>query len=290
MSLGIGLGIGLNRYYGSGGAPAWTPAALFASGEQGVWYDPSDFSTMFQYSAGTTPVTAVGQPVGLILDKSQGLVLGADQITNGSFTTDTGWNKAAGVTISGGTCNFSAANGSSVLYQNASIVANTKYKITLDATVVSGTFQIGLNGTQTVVTKALGSSGQITRYLTGSSPNGNISITAQSFTGSIDNFTCKVIAGNHATQATDAARPLLDTANLINYDAVDDALVSSNPDLGTSVTIARATAGGVTILTGQTVGANRSDNTDYYGLVIVNRALTTGETADLTAYLGGFIP
>lgn len=36
----------------------------------GVWYDPSDLSTMFQDSAGTIPVTAPGQPVGLILDKS----------------------------------------------------------------------------------------------------------------------------------------------------------------------------------------------------------------------------
>lgn len=43
---------------------------LFAAGEQGVWLDPSDWGTLFQDSAGTTPVTAVGQPVGLILDKS----------------------------------------------------------------------------------------------------------------------------------------------------------------------------------------------------------------------------
>ena len=43
--------------------------ALFAAGEQGAWFDPSDFSTMFQDSAGTTPVTAVEQPVGLMLDK-----------------------------------------------------------------------------------------------------------------------------------------------------------------------------------------------------------------------------
>jgi len=48
----------------------FTPANLFTAGEQGAWYDPSDFSTMFQDSAGTTPVTAVGQPVGKILDKS----------------------------------------------------------------------------------------------------------------------------------------------------------------------------------------------------------------------------
>lgn len=44
--------------------------SLFANGEQGVWLDPSDWSTLYQDSAGTTPVTAVGQPVGFILDKS----------------------------------------------------------------------------------------------------------------------------------------------------------------------------------------------------------------------------
>jgi len=48
----------------------FSPASLFFAGEQGAWYDPSDFSTMFQDAAGTTPVTAVGQPVGRILDKS----------------------------------------------------------------------------------------------------------------------------------------------------------------------------------------------------------------------------
>jgi len=38
----------------------------------GAWYDPSDLTTLFQDSAGTTPVTAVEQPVGRILDKSGG--------------------------------------------------------------------------------------------------------------------------------------------------------------------------------------------------------------------------
>lgn len=52
------------------GSIPFQPGQLFAAGEQGVWYDPSDFSTMFQNSAGTTPVTAIEQPVGLILDKS----------------------------------------------------------------------------------------------------------------------------------------------------------------------------------------------------------------------------
>jgi len=49
---------------------AYDPLALFANGESGAWYDPSDITTLFQDSEGTTPVTEDGQPVGLMLDKS----------------------------------------------------------------------------------------------------------------------------------------------------------------------------------------------------------------------------
>lgn len=49
---------------------AFNPLSLFAAGEQGAWYDPSDLSTLFQDAAGTIPVTAAGQPVGRMLDKS----------------------------------------------------------------------------------------------------------------------------------------------------------------------------------------------------------------------------
>lgn len=48
----------------------FSPAALFANGEKGAWYDPSDLSTLFQDVAGTVPVTAAGQLVALMLDKS----------------------------------------------------------------------------------------------------------------------------------------------------------------------------------------------------------------------------
>lgn len=49
---------------------AFSPVVLFASNEQGVWLDPSDFTTLFQDTAGTTPVTTPGQSVALALDKS----------------------------------------------------------------------------------------------------------------------------------------------------------------------------------------------------------------------------
>lgn len=67
----------------AGGATAFSPLNLFTSGEQGAWYDPSDLSSLFQDAAGTTPVTAAGQPVGLMRDKS-GRANHASQTTTAS--------------------------------------------------------------------------------------------------------------------------------------------------------------------------------------------------------------
>lgn len=60
---------------GAAPAPAFTPLSLFSGGVQGVWYDPSDLTTMFEDSAGTAPVHTPGNgvadsPVGKIMDKS----------------------------------------------------------------------------------------------------------------------------------------------------------------------------------------------------------------------------
>jgi hypothetical protein len=51
-------------------ANGFSPITLFTDNEQGAWYDPSDITTLFQDDAGTTPVTAAGQSVGRMLDKS----------------------------------------------------------------------------------------------------------------------------------------------------------------------------------------------------------------------------
>lgn len=67
-------GLGINRLgtlntSGSGsGVPSITD--LFSNGENGFWYDASDTSVLFTDTAGTTAVTAVGQQVKRINDKS----------------------------------------------------------------------------------------------------------------------------------------------------------------------------------------------------------------------------
>jgi hypothetical protein len=66
MPRALGIGIGMPF----GGGVAFSPLALFAASEVGVWYDPSDFSTMWKDTAGTDPVTAVDDVVARIDDKS----------------------------------------------------------------------------------------------------------------------------------------------------------------------------------------------------------------------------
>ncbi|RID89628.1 hypothetical protein D2N39_22250, partial [Gemmobacter lutimaris] len=46
--------------------------SLFAGGRSGLWFDPAQQSALRQDAAGTLPVTAPGQPVGLILDLGGG--------------------------------------------------------------------------------------------------------------------------------------------------------------------------------------------------------------------------
>ena len=67
-------------------AVSFSPANLFTGGIKGAWFDPSDFSTMWQDSGRTTPVTAVEQPVGALNDKS-GNANHATQATAGNRPT-----------------------------------------------------------------------------------------------------------------------------------------------------------------------------------------------------------
>lgn len=60
----------LNYFLLNPSSISFDPASLFSSGQAGLWYEPSDISTLYQDSAGTTPVTAATQPIGKIVDKS----------------------------------------------------------------------------------------------------------------------------------------------------------------------------------------------------------------------------
>ena len=76
-----GVAIGVYAANGISGAGVsvvleFTPADLFTSGSVGFWHDYTDSSTWFQDTAGTTPATALGDPVGRVDDKSGNLITG----------------------------------------------------------------------------------------------------------------------------------------------------------------------------------------------------------------------
>ena len=53
-------------------------AVDFFSKDYGAWFDLNDITTLFQDTSGTIPVIASGDPIALVLDKSQNLELGPE--------------------------------------------------------------------------------------------------------------------------------------------------------------------------------------------------------------------
>jgi hypothetical protein len=207
---------------------AFSPHILFAAGEQGAWYDPSDLTTLFQDSVGTTPVTTPGQSVGLMLDKSQGLVLGPELVTNGDFSsgTTTGWTAGTNVTLS-------VVDGDLRIQRGAAINQNNSTPVT---TVAGRTYQISWQ----YKGRSPGSN-QFTDFRVGTTIGGvdlfrqqdssASEFLQQTYTGyfiaagastfvtivlrdgvsgdwvQVDNVSVKLLAGNHATQSNAAQRP-----------------------------------------------------------------------------------
>jgi len=196
---------------------AFNPASLFTNGEQGWVYDPSNFATLFQDSAGTTPVTAVEQPVGLQLDLSQNLTLGPELVTNGNFTAGTtGWtadNTAVISSVSGGlqVVSTAANQGTS---QIVALTNGVRYKVVITVVSATANYNIGYGNVfgqgQVYDSGALSGARTFTAYIVG---NGTATTfwfyAAAAGTYLIDDVSIKVISGNHRFQATSANRPVV---------------------------------------------------------------------------------
>ena len=262
--------------------------SLFSNGEQGFFYNPNDLSTMYRDAVGTIPVTAVGQPVGLMLDKSKGVVIGSEKVVNGNFASDTAWVKGANVTISNGSAILNNASGNPVLRQNVGLTAGKWYEVTVNVTeFTSGAILFRVYGT--------GGSDAIfgipsvgiykARVMARSDATGFMGFSASSISMKISSVSVKELAGNHAYQTTSAARPILqNTPHRIDFDAVDDKLITKLSAQLTGCTVIRAIPNvGTQILTNQTIPITYNDNTDHCGLIVINRALTPSETSAITS-------
>lgn len=265
---------------------------LFANGEQGFWYDPSDMGTMFQDTAGTTAVNAVGQPLGLVLDKSKGMVLGPENVINGSLATLTGWETPAtapaSVTlVAGGVRLYSPAGEVATLRQQLALKRGGWYEVQFNVKSITGSGYIALYaGAAGLHRYGFSTSGVKTIYLQ-ASPTGDYLLISRSTICDfvISDVSVKELTGNHAYQSTSAARPILqDAPRRIDFDTVDDKLITNLPAQLTNCTVIRSVPGvGVQLLTNQTIPATYEDNKDHCGLIVINRALTPSETSAIAA-------
>jgi hypothetical protein len=96
--------------------------------------------------------------------------------------------------------------------------------------------------------------------------------------------------GTTSLDVTEAGKPEL---WFLRDDGIDDSLVATfSASLGTACTTNIATSAGITTLTGQTIGTTYDilQSTDVFGAIVVDRALTAGEQAQVDAYLGALHP
>ena len=252
----------------------WSPKAFFVNNEQGAWYDPSDLTTLFQDSAGTTPVTAVEQPVGLMLDKSKGLVLGPQLVTNGDFATDTWWSKGPGCTISGGVGVASSAANGSGWYRTSFLTVGKYYEVTFTVvTMDAGGIRNNL-GTATGVTRT--APGTYTERIACGSTNIAYTLeTVGTTTATVDNVSIKEVTGNHAFQSTSANRPVLSAR--VN-------LLTKTEDFSDAVWLKASSGSGVMPIVSADAGLSPL-GTQTADLITINRSTTTG-LSFLTQRLG----
>lgn len=298
------------------GGAFWTPGAtilgsssqnltqiiksIFANNEQGFFYDPDDLSTMFQDTAGTVPVTAAGQPVGLRKDKSgrnnhayqtvsasrpilqQTPILRNELVVNGGFSDGvTGWGAVNGTTevVLNGYLKFNNAltANPNVIQHNVIRPAKT-YAVSFKVAnrTAGGVFLVlyGDSLRSTVLTPIAQANGVFSTIISSHvGATGTIGIRAQDNTTlDMTNVSIREVTGYQTDQ------------NYLKFDGVDDKLTTTLPTQLTGCTVIRSVPNvGTQILTGQTIPATYEDNKDHCGLIVINRALTPSETSAITA-------
>lgn len=246
----ISLALSLRSSLLSGSADA-SIRRLFDAGEEGVWYDPSDITTLFQTNS--TPVTAAGQAVGVMLDKSKGLTLGPQLVTNGTFDTNTNsWTSVNGAVATAVDGKMQVLNNTTVngnMYQEVTTVVGKTYLLTGQISDVTGGIQprlmvgTGISSGDLVSSQYSGSGTFNVRAVfvaTGTTTwiNAIMNTATSGVFASFDGISVQEVPGNHAFQSTAGSRPTYQIDGTgrpyLSFDGVDDGLATGTLTTGTS--------------------------------------------------------
>jgi hypothetical protein len=285
----IGRGLQAGR-----GRPSFHPRQLFTGATLGVVNDPRIALSMYQETAGLQQ-TFDGLSVGLML--SQHAPPCEERVANGNFENGSaGWTLDAQWAVDGGKL-VATGGGSGTMYAQTpvDIVLGRRYlfryeleQFTLNGTGVGLSAAFGFSSTAITLKNNVGTHGLAIIASTPSVLSLFKSSTATEGVAVFDNVSICEVVGPETQQSSGPSRPIFRTnpARIV-FDGVDDAHVTSfSSSLGSACTVARAIPGvGAQILTGQTIGTTFTNTVTHAGLVVINRALTLGETADLTRWL-----
>jgi hypothetical protein len=208
-------------------------------------------ATLFEDPTGNIVVARPEQPIGMALDKRLGLVPGANVVTNGDFSSGTGWTLGGSWVISGGVLTATAVGSGTTASRTGDVVAGKWYKATVVINSITGGsgVKVSIGSTDSTTITGAGTYCFILR-----ATNTNVSLQAQgTSTFVIDSITAQELPGNHATQATAGKKPKL---------SLRKNLVTSSEALGTSY------------FGGTTVGCTTADN--------ISRPMGTGRVVRRT--------
>lgn len=280
----------------------FNPLTLFAQGQQGAWYDPSDLATLFQDSVGSDPVTADNDMTGMALDKHLGLELGPELVVNGTFDTGIeGWYEGTANTIfswedeaikveaaSGGSPYYAAQALSFELnktylatFEIKDISVNSKFpRLVISGLVASESFTNPGNGMLIFNSAVDEAELFLSNALGGTFAAGDYTVW--------DNISVRELPGNHAVQDTTAAKPTYrtdGTLHWLEFDGDDDQLVATIPGItNATVAIAKSTGTEITYPVDLSSGEFVMDETNY-GVIVREGEFTEQEAMDVTTYL-----
>ena len=250
------------------------------------YLDYKPLPILYQDAAGTTPVTAVGQPVGLMLDKSKGLVLGSELVTNGDFSNGTtGWaiNTNGTATVSSGV--LTLTNGSFGFQRITRGFATTVGKTyIINCTNLSGNSRYSVSSANDYGQNVLAVQSVSGAVFTATTTTSYIVLSCYTATNgdtaTFDNISVRELPGNHAfnPSGNSANFPVLSARyNLLTKTEQFDDAVWTKTASGTGVVPAIAYG----------VLAPNGTNTAIQVVFDTGLGTTSGDQSDLGYYAAG---